>query len=231
METAATHNAENDIDFDAAYRGQAAALGEGVRPPWSIGEPQPELASLIDRGAIHGEVLDVGCGEAALALELAARGYSVVGLDLSPHAIELASAEAGRRDLKTATFEVADVTALTGYDNRFGTIVDSALFHALAPEQRDAYQDSIARAAVTGASYFVLTFDKAGMPSGPGNPVTADELDAAVSRFWVVDGIRPARIHANLPAHFLDMFPGAAVRKEANGRASVPGWLLSAHKR
>jgi hypothetical protein len=131
----------------------------------------------------------------------------------------------------TATFEVADATALAGYDDRFGTIVDSALFHALPPEQRDAYQDSIARAAAVDASYFVLAFDKAGMPSGPGQPVTPDELQNAVSRLWVVDSIRPARIHANLPENFLDMFPGAALRKEANGQTSVPAWLLSAHKR
>jgi SAM-dependent methyltransferase len=231
MDQGVTRNADNGIDFDAAYRGQEPSLGDGVRPPWSIGEPQPELASLIDKGAFHGEVLDAGCGEAALTLELAARGYDVVGIDLSPSAIELASAEAARRGLVSATFEVADITALAGYDGRFGTIVDSALFHALAPEQRDPYQDSIARAAGTGASYFVLAFDKAGLPSGPGHPVTLDELNAVVSRFWAIDSIRPARIHANLPGNFLDMFPGATLRKEAHGRTSVPGWLLSARKR
>jgi hypothetical protein len=67
----------------------------------------------------------------------------------------------------------------------------------------------------------VLAFDKAGMPSGPGHPVTPDELHA----------IRPARIHANKPVNFLDMFAGAALRQEANGRTSVPRWLLSARKR
>jgi 2-heptyl-1-hydroxyquinolin-4(1H)-one methyltransferase len=29
--------------FDSAYRGQAPEF-EGFRPPWSIGEPQPEIA-------------------------------------------------------------------------------------------------------------------------------------------------------------------------------------------
>jgi hypothetical protein len=32
--------------FDSAYRGEAAAIGLGSRPPWSISEPQPELAAL-----------------------------------------------------------------------------------------------------------------------------------------------------------------------------------------
>jgi 2-heptyl-1-hydroxyquinolin-4(1H)-one methyltransferase len=63
-----------DFEFDAAYRGQTARLGMGVRAPWSLGEPQPELAALIEQGKFHGDVLDVGCGEAALSLDLAERG-------------------------------------------------------------------------------------------------------------------------------------------------------------
>jgi 2-heptyl-1-hydroxyquinolin-4(1H)-one methyltransferase len=69
-----------DFDFDPAYRGEAAQFGAGVRPPWSLGEPQPELAALIDQGKIKGDVLDAGCGEAALSLHLAALGHNTVGL-------------------------------------------------------------------------------------------------------------------------------------------------------
>ncbi|GAB4963264.1 hypothetical protein MAHJHV54_28040 [Mycobacterium avium subsp. hominissuis] len=29
--------------FEAAYRGESPEMGEGARPPWSIGEPQPEI--------------------------------------------------------------------------------------------------------------------------------------------------------------------------------------------
>jgi 2-polyprenyl-3-methyl-5-hydroxy-6-metoxy-1,4-benzoquinol methylase len=53
------------------------------------------LATLIEQGKFHGEVLDVGCGEASISLYLAERGYTVVGLDLSPTAIDLARREAG----------------------------------------------------------------------------------------------------------------------------------------
>ncbi|CLN00801.1 benzoquinone methyltransferase [Mycobacterium tuberculosis] len=30
-----------DLEFESAYRGESVAFGEGVRPPWSIGEPSP----------------------------------------------------------------------------------------------------------------------------------------------------------------------------------------------
>jgi 2-heptyl-1-hydroxyquinolin-4(1H)-one methyltransferase len=216
-------------DFESAYRGEAAEFGLGARPPWSIGEPQPELAALIEQGRFHGEVLDVGCGEAAVSLYLAEHGYSTVGLDLSPTAIDLARAEAAKRGLSSAAFEVADISSFTGYDGRFGTIVDSTLFHSIPPEAREGYQRSIARAAAPGASYFVLVFDRAGMPDGPANPVTADELREVVAKHWTIDEIKPARIHANLPDGFAGL-GNVSLRDEPSGRKSVPAWLLSAHR-
>ena len=92
-----------DMDWDAAYRQDAP-------PPWSIGRPQPELAALVDQGRIRSEVLDAGCGHAALSLALAARGYSVLGLDASPTAVAAATAAAAEQGLTTATFARADVT-------------------------------------------------------------------------------------------------------------------------
>jgi 2-heptyl-1-hydroxyquinolin-4(1H)-one methyltransferase len=214
--------------FESAYRGEVPEMG-GARPPWSIGEPQPELAALIDAGKFHGDILDVGCGEAAVSLHVAERGFTTVGLDLSPTAIELAKAEAAKRGLTNASFEVADISAFTGYDGKFGTIVDSTLFHSIPVELRDGYQQSIVRAAAPGASYFVLVFDKAHMTEGPANAVTEDELRDIVSKYWVIDEIKPAGIHAVLPDGFEAVFPVTGVKDAPKGRKEVPAFLLSAH--
>jgi SAM-dependent methyltransferase len=216
--------------FESAYKGEVPEMGAGAKPPWSIGEPQPELAALIGAGKFHGDVLDVGCGEAAISLYLSEKGFTTVGLDLSPTAIELAKAEAEKRGLTNATFAVADISNFTGYDGRFGTIVDSTLFHSIPVELREGYQQSIVRAAAPGASYFALVFDRAGLPNGPANPVTEDELRDAVSKYWAIDEIRPARIHANLPESIEGLpMPFGDLRDEPNGRKSVPAWLLTAH--
>lgn len=217
-----------DEMFESAYRGEAPEMA-GAKPPWSIGEPQPELAALIEQGKFTGEVLDAGCGEAAISLYLAERGFTTVGLDQSPTAIELAKAEAAKRGLANASFAVADISNFSGYDGRFNTIVDSTLFHSMPVELREGYQQSIVRAAAPGASYFVLVFDKAGMPQGPANPVTEDELRDVVSKYWTIDEIRPARIHAVFPEGFEEFFPVTDVRDEPNGRKSVPAFLLTAH--
>jgi SAM-dependent methyltransferase len=215
--------------FESAYKGEAEEMGAGVKPPWSIGEPQPELAALIEQGKFHGDVLDAGCGEAAISLHLAERGFTTVGLDQSPTAIELAKAEAANRGLANASFDVADISDFGGYDGRFGTIVDSTLFHSMPVELREGYQQSIVRAAAPGASYFVLVFDKAGMPDGPANPVTEDELRDIVAKYWTIDEIRPARIHGVFPDGFEQYFPVMDVREEPKGRRSVPAFLLTAH--
>lgn len=219
--------------FEAAYRGDAPEMGRGNRPPWSIGEPQPEIAALIEAGKVHGDVLDAGCGEAAVSMHLAERGFTVVGLDLSPTGIQLARDEAARRGLTNTTFEVADISAFTGYDARFDTIIDSTLFHSMPAELREGYQQSIVRAAAPGASYIVLVFDRTGMSGdGPIAGVTEDELRAVVCKYWTIDDVRPARIHANLPDELAgeeQPFSGADIHDEATGRKSIGAWLLTAH--
>ena len=224
-------SSSNDVLFESAYRGQAPEMGQGNRPPWSLGEPQPAISALIDAGRFHGEILDAGCGEGATSLYLAERGFTTVGVDQSPTAVRLARAEAARRGVTNASFAIADISSFTGYDGRFGTIVDSTLFHSMPVESRRGYQESIVRAAAPGASYFVLVFDSTTVPTGNVNPVTAEELREVVGAYWAIDEIQPARIHANVPENFprFQDFAGSDVQDEGNGRKSAPAWLLSAH--
>lgn len=218
------------LDWDGAYRGESAFEGP---PPWNIGEPQPELAALHEAGKFRSDVLDAGCGHAELSLALAADGYTVVGMDLSPTAIAAANRAAQERNLSTASFVQGDITAFTGYDGRFSTVVDSTLFHSLPVEGRDGYLRSIHRASKPGASYYVLVFAKGAFPAElevKPNEVTEQELRAAVSKHWEIDDIRPAFIHANavaIPDAPVDPPPHGV---DAKGRIMFPAFLLSAHK-
>ncbi|GFG74114.1 class I SAM-dependent methyltransferase [Mycobacterium botniense] len=219
------------MDWDSVYRQEGVFEGP---PPWNIGEPQPELAALMRAGKFRSEVLDAGCGYAELSLALAAEGYTVVGVDLTPTAITAARKAAAERGLGNASFVQADITTLTGYDGRFNTVVDSTLFHSLPVEARDDYLRSVHRAAAPGASYFALVFAKSAFPpeaeQGP-NTVDEDELRAAVSKYWEIDEIRPAFIHANTPAARADApFQMPEFARDEKGRAKMPAYLLTAHK-
>src|SRR5271157_4854532 len=116
------------MDWDSAYREQGEFEGP---PPRNIGEPQPELAALVAAGKFRSDVLDAGCGHAELSLALAAQGYTVVGIDLTPTAVAATTKAAAERGLTTASFVQADITDFTGYPTgsagRFSTVVDSTL--------------------------------------------------------------------------------------------------------
>lgn len=218
------------MDWDSAYREQAHFEGP---PPWNIGEPQPELAALAAAGKFRSDVLDAGCGVAELSLSLAAQGYTVVGVDLTPTAVAAATKSAQERGLTTASFVQADITSLRGYDGRFATVVDSTLFHSLPVEGRDGYVRSVHRAAAPGAGYFVLVFAKGAFPAEmetKPNEVDEDELRAAVSKYWEVDEIRPSFILSNAVN-----IPGAPFEfpphdRDEKGRIKMPAYLLTAHK-
>jgi SAM-dependent methyltransferase len=166
-------------------------------------------------------------------LALAAEGYTVVGIDLTPTAIAAATKAAQERGLTNASFEQADITSFTGYDGRFNTIVDSTLFHSLPVEGREGYLSSVHRSAAPGASYFVLVFAKGAFPAEmepKPNEVDEDELRAAVSKYWKIDEIRPAYIHANIPQVSGAPFEFPPHDRDEKGRVKLPAYLLTAHK-
>jgi SAM-dependent methyltransferase len=215
------------MDWDDAYHEDGIFSG---LPPWGIGRPQPQIADLIRHGGFRGEVLDSGCGYGDTSLLLAALGYTVVGIDRSLIAIADAIQESRRRRLHNTTFVSADITSLAGYDGRFATIVDSALFHALPVALRDDYLGSIHRAAARGASLYILTFTQEAFPEDPGYPVpnvvTKNELGEAVSRHGAIDDIRPAFIHAHAP----QTRSGHKFELDADGLEKLPAFLLTAHR-
>ena len=78
----------------------------------------------------------------------------------------------------------------------------------------------------------ILVFAKGAFPDGfPGpNEVTEDELRAAVSKYWEIDEIRPAWIHAHIP-QIPDMpFEMPPHANDEKGRTKMPAYLLTAHK-
>jgi SAM-dependent methyltransferase len=88
--------------FDSAY---------GSVAPWDIGQPQPALVALFDEIEPLGPVLEVGSGTGDLALFLAKRGLSVIGVDSSEAAVAQAQAKAAEAEPAVAQrteFRVGD---------------------------------------------------------------------------------------------------------------------------
>jgi SAM-dependent methyltransferase len=181
--------------FDKLYRGEPTYEGGPVPTgvPWDIQQGQPRLMELEALGGIAGEVLDVGCGLGDNAIFLASRGHSVTGLDGSPTAIERARDRAANAGV-SVTFAVADATDLAGYDDRFDTVVDSALYHCLDDAGRQAYAASLYRATRPGARLHMYCFSDGnvnGLVAPMGSVPESDIRDTLTANGWRIDFLGP----------------------------------------
>lgn len=207
--------------FDKLYRGEPAFDGAPppIAIPWDINAAQPALMELEALGAISGDVLDIGCGLGNNAVFLASRGHSVTALDGSPAAIETARQRAADAGV-SVTFDVADATDLTGYDDRFDTVIDSALMHCLDDAGRDAYAAGLHRATRPGARWFIYTFadhNVNGVLAPRPAISTAALRESLTAAGWRVDFLGPTTYLGNA-AGFTG--PGADLPEEA--LAAVP---------
>jgi SAM-dependent methyltransferase len=176
------------MDYDEVYRSS--------RPPWQIGGPQPALAPVLE-GEVRGpRVLDAGCGQGDLAIELARRGFEVTAFDISGVAIEQARAKAAAAGL-AITFGVQDATRLSLPAASFDSIFDSGLLHSLhriGPDQVDAYLARLPVLAAPGCALFIVAVS---VEAGEGWGITEEFLrDAFGSPWWTDTTVEPIEVTA-----------------------------------
>jgi len=101
-------------DYDTRWT-QMAAAGESVHG-------EADLVELLLRDTGGTRVLDAGCGTGRVAIELAARGFAVVGVDADP--VMLATARAKAPDLPWVEADLAALDAAPGVsDGPFDLVV------------------------------------------------------------------------------------------------------------
>ena len=200
-----SHERRAGQPWDASYAGGPA--------PWDTGEPQPAIVRLADEGGFTGTVLDAGCGTGDNALDLAARGLGVLGVDVAGTAVSAAREKAAARGLE-AEFLVADALRLDRLGREFDTVLDCGLFHTFDGDERRDYAAGLATVTRRGGRLHVLCFADVGDDLGP-HPVGEQELRAAFTEDggWQVAAIRPERC-----------------RTRFHGGAGAPAWLATIHR-
>lgn len=103
----------------------------------------------------QGRVLEIGCGAGQNSIELAKRGYQVVGIDFSPMAVEWAQRNAEHENC-VVEFKVADVSDLSAFPaDSFDLVFDGNCLHCLSGDIRTSALSEIHRVLKPGAIFFV----------------------------------------------------------------------------
>lgn len=147
----------------------------------------PAYQHLVELASGHGRVLELGCGDGDLALEIASRGATVTGLDLSLERIGRATEGALARGLsQRATFQVADLNRAELPPAAYDCVVaHDALHHVL---ELGHVLDQAHRTLVAGGRLVVSDFIGTGRL----------ERLVWVACYAVLPTVRPYRVKWNL---------------------------------
>jgi SAM-dependent methyltransferase len=149
---------------------------------------------VASEGGFAGAVLDAGCGTGENALHLAARGLSVLGVDVAETALAIARAKADDRGIEIA-FAAADAFRLERWGRWCATVLGCGLYHTFDGDERPGYVASLASVTEHDGTLYGLCFGDEGPDPGP-HPISREELRAAFnpSTGWKVAAIEPDRI-------------------------------------
>ncbi len=113
--------------------------------PWYTPDLDKDFERALTQRRLQGKrILDLGTGPATHAMDLAKRGFDVLGTDISPSAIKKAKTAAKAAGL-TIEFRVDDILASKLEANLVDVIMDRGVFHVLPPEKRSVYVDTVRR--------------------------------------------------------------------------------------
>ncbi len=126
--------------------------------PWS----SPELAGFLAGSAtIPQRAIDLGCGTGADAVFLAQQGIEVIGLDISPTALDLGRQRAAKSGVEVEWVE-GSVLDLPLPDAHVDLAIDRGCLHHVPHDEQPAYAREAARVLRPGGVLLVREMNQPG---------------------------------------------------------------------
>jgi len=184
--------------------------------PWDTGEADEHLVAFVTASRVApGPALDIGCGTGTNALWLAQRGFDVLGVDVSPLAIDRARAKLSSAPPR-CRFEVRDFLA-DPPKGAFSLVYDRGCFHVFdEAEDRARFAARVAELLAPDGVWLSLLGSTEGPPRDVGPPRrSARDVAAAIEPVLAIAELAAVTFSKRDPA------PAAAWRCVAR-RRSVP---------
>nr|MCR5106345.1 class I SAM-dependent methyltransferase [Eubacterium sp.] len=111
-----------------------------IKAPFLVNNILPDkMITEFVKGHSIMDAVEFGCGEGRNAIFLAKSGIDVTAIDSSDIAIR--NAKAKTEDLKNVTLICSDFLAVDFADRKYDLVLDSGMFHHLAPHRRLQYRE------------------------------------------------------------------------------------------
>jgi SAM-dependent methyltransferase len=165
--------------------------------PWDTGQPEPLLVEFLTSGAVTpSPTLEIGAGTGTNSIWMAERGFDVLGVDVSPLAVERAHAKMEGRALR-CRFAVWDFLDAPPPDGLFQFVFDRGCFHVFdEPGERQRFAEQVAAALAPGGLWLSLIGSTEGSPREVGPPRrSASEVTLAIEPVLEIVELRSAEFH------------------------------------
>lgn len=174
--------------------------------PWDTGVPDLHLVNLVERAVLpKGRLLEVGCGTGTNAVWLAGEGFDVVGVDISPLAIERAARRRSEQGVPShrCRLEVRDFLKDGADFGAFDAVFDRGVFHVFDESaERARFAGHVARALGPGGVWASVIGSTEGPEREEGPPRrTMRDIAEAVEPVLECVSLTSVRLGAERPSH------------------------------
>lgn len=167
--------------------------------PWDTGQPEPLLVEFVTSGGVSpAPTLEIGAGTGTNAIWLAERGFDIVGVDVSPLAVERAHAKMEGRALR-CRFAALDFLADPPLGGPFEFAFDRGCFHVFdEPDERQRFAAQVVAALAPGGLWLSIIGSTEGPPREVGPPRrSAREVTLAIEPVLEIVELRSAEFRGH----------------------------------